>query len=43
MLLSVNLLSYLVWSELPDVNTMGGLLIMIGSRSEFSFDRVGMR
>ena len=31
MLLSVILLSYLVWSELPDVNTMGGSLIMIGS------------
>ncbi len=31
MLLSVILLSYLVWSELSDVNTMGGSLIMIGS------------
>ena len=42
MLLSVIMLVYLFWSELPDVNTMGGLLIMIGSRSEFSFDRVEM-
>ena len=32
MLLSVVLLSYLVWSELPDVNTMVGSLIIIGSR-----------
>jgi|GEM_PF-1018181 hypothetical protein len=31
MLLSVILLSYLVWSESPDVNTMGGSLIIIGS------------
>ena len=31
MLLWVVLLSYLAWSELPDVNTMVGSLIIIGS------------